>query len=302
MPRYFLGVDGGQSSTTALIGDESGVILGRAVAGPCNHVAAREAVERFRRVVSGCVADACYSANLQPRTTIFTAACLGFSGGAEDKEQLTRELIRSERYYITHDGEIALAGAFDGEPGIIVISGTGSFAFGKNASGASARAGGWGYIIGDEGGAFDMVRRALRAALQFEEGWGRPGMLHGLLLENTGAASAQELLHAIYTPEWPRSRVAQLARLVTAAAESGDQVARGILQEAAAKLAWYAQGVYSKLFVDPAPVSPIGGTFQSEPLRSAFEEAVRNAIGCPVVPARLDPAAGALRMARNLPA
>ena len=89
-----------------------------------------------------------------------------------DKEAFVKELIASDKYKLTHDAEIALIGATAGQPGIIVIAGTGSIAFGRNAQMQTARAGGWGYIFGDEGGGFDIAKNALRRALQFEEGWG----------------------------------------------------------------------------------------------------------------------------------
>src|SRR5882724_8342901 len=189
-PRLYLGVDGGQSSTTALIAGETGGIVGRGRGGPCNHVTTAEGRAKFLSAVGDCLEQACREAGIDATTVQFAAVCLGLSGGGEDKEPYVRELIRSERYKITHDAEIALTGATAGEPGIIIIAGTGSMAFGSNARGETARAGGWGYIFGDEGGAFDLARRALRAALEQEEGWGAETSLRQLLLEETGAASA----------------------------------------------------------------------------------------------------------------
>ena len=155
-------------------------------------------------------------------------------------------------------------------------------------------------MFGDEGGAFDIVRRAIRAALQFEESWGSETVLRHELLSATGIATADELMHMLYTPEWPRSRSATLAPIVTAAADAGDAVARRILDEAAEKLAWYAKGVYSRLFSGPVLVSPVGGAFQSVSYRSAFEAALKNTMPCRVVSPRLDPARGALLLARRL--
>ena len=96
----------------------------------------------------------------------FASACLGFSGGPADKEPLLREVLTADRILVTHDARIALSGATAGEPGMIAISGTGSIAFGCGPTGEVARAGGWGFIYGDEGGGFDIVRQALRAALR----------------------------------------------------------------------------------------------------------------------------------------
>ncbi|MBV9670050.1 MAG: hypothetical protein JOZ43_03755, partial [Acidobacteriales bacterium] len=200
MSRLYLGIDGGQSSTKALIAKESGRIIGHGRAGPCNHVRTCQGRAKFFEAVSGSVNAACNQAGIDASTVTFAAVCLGFSGGPEDKEAHSRELIRSTKYKITHDAEIALSGATAGQPGIITIAGTGSMVFGRNAAKKTARAGGWGYVFGDEGGAFDLTRRALRAALQFEEGWGRPTVLRAVLLESTGARDANDLLHRFYTP------------------------------------------------------------------------------------------------------
>ncbi len=88
MPKYFLGVDGGQSSTTALIGDETGKVLGQGRGGPCNHVAGDQARERFRTAIGGCVKMAAEEAGLALETLEFEAGCFGFSGGPADKDAL----------------------------------------------------------------------------------------------------------------------------------------------------------------------------------------------------------------------
>ncbi|HEY1950674.1 MAG TPA: BadF/BadG/BcrA/BcrD ATPase family protein, partial [Bryobacteraceae bacterium] len=279
----------------------TGQILGRGYGGPCNHVAAAEGRAKFFSAIGACVAEAARQANLELNSIEFAAACLGFSGGAEDKTAYTRELIRSGLYKITDDAEIALAGATAGQPGIIVIAGTGSIAYGRNAQQQSARAGGWGYIFGDEGGAFDLARQALRAALQQEEGWGPPTLLHSLLLEKTGAKTANELLHAFYG-SFDRTRVATLAPLVTQAAEQQDHPSLEILENAAAKLAWFANGVYRQLFEpgECVPVAHIGGVFESPFMRRNFIQNVQKTTGCSASPPRLSPAEGALLLALRL--
>ena len=294
--EYFLGIDGGQSSTTALIADETGRVLGWGTGGPCNHVSAGEAAKKFKSVVGECVGHACRQAGLPADTIVFAAACLGFSGGPADKELYSRALIRSEKFKITNDAEIALAGAVGGEAGIIIIAGTGSIAFGRNSAGKTARAGGWGHIFGDEGGAFDLVRRALRAALQFEEGWGPATILHPKLLALTAAASANDILHLFYTPAFPRARVAALATLVDDSAQSGDRVARAILEAAAAHLAHYIEGVYFNLFSPDTRilVSFIGGVFHSLLLRNDLDRIVQEQLHCPLIAPLYSPAGGAL--------
>jgi N-acetylglucosamine kinase-like BadF-type ATPase len=293
--QYFLGVDGGQSSTTALIADESGKVLGMGRAGPCNHAAGSEGRQKFISALSECLTDACGAAGLDSAPH-FASACLGFSGGPSDKEVLTREIVSSERIAVAHDALIALAGATVGEPGIVVIAGTGSIAFGRNASRRTARAGGWGYMFGDDGGGFDIVRQALRAALRLEEGWGRATSLRALLLESSGARDAGDLLHRFYTAEFPRPRIAAMAKLVDQAAAEGDAVAREILLQSGQDLARLAGVVRLQLFenAENVRVSYLGGVFRSPIVRARFFELAAREPGSRIESPVYGPAAGAL--------
>jgi N-acetylglucosamine kinase-like BadF-type ATPase len=298
MSKLFLGVDGGQSGTTALIGNETGRVIGAGHAGPCNHARAGEGRERFiaavRDSVGAALAQIGGVSSAVKRS--FEAACFGFSGGPEDKEDLTRQLVRAERYVITHDAWIALEGATAGGPGIIVIAGTGSIAFGRNEQGRAARAGGWGYAFGDDGGAFDLVRQALRAILRQEEGWGPPTALRELLLAGAEARDAHELMHRCYTDEYPRARVASLAVLVDRAAGAGDAVAQEILKGAAQSLATLLGAVRGQLFRpgETVQVSSTGGVFRSHVLRERFRMLAELEDGNRLAPPRYPPAAGAL--------
>lgn len=296
MPSYYLGFDGGQSSSIAAIADENGRLIGEGHGGPCNHVAAPEGREKFFSAVGGCLAEAAKQAGLDAANLRFAAACFGFSGGAADKDAYVRESVNAEHYKITHDAEIALTGAIEGQPGIIVIAGTGSMAFGRNRSGKTARAGGWGYIFGDEGGSFDLTRRAVQAALRYEESWGPPTQLRESLLTATQGKDMNSLLHRFYTPEFSRSQIASLAPLVSEAAASGDDVALEVIVSAAIDLACFAEGVHKRLFAlkHEVPVAHVGGGFNSALLREAFVAAVRERIGCAAVPPLRTPVIGAV--------
>jgi N-acetylglucosamine kinase-like BadF-type ATPase len=296
MPRYFLGVDGGQSSTTAIIGDETGRVLGVGRGGPCNHAGAAEGRAKFVNAMQSSLRAACTQAGLQLEMTRFASACLGLSGGAGDKESILNEILASDRTRVTDDALIALSGATAGEPGLVVIAGTGSIAFGRNSSGQTARAGGWGYLFGDEGGAFWIASQALRAALRLEEGWGVPTSLRARLLDATGARNMNDLLHRCYTPEFPRPRVASLSVLVNHAAEIGDPAALQILDTAARELVHLAVAVHGQLFgtAEPALVTYSGGVFGSRILLSRFRDRIASETGLPVTAPLYGPAAGAL--------
>jgi N-acetylglucosamine kinase-like BadF-type ATPase len=205
-------------------------------------------------------------------------------------------MLDAGKLIVTTDALIALAGATAGEPGIITIAGTGSIAFGRNASGKTARAGGWGYVFGDEGGGFDLTRQALRAALRFEEGWGPPTALHHTLLTAAGAASADSLMRRFYTTEFPRPRIAGFSKLVDQAAREGDVVATALLRTAAQELASLTAAVRRQLFQakEPARVAYIGGVFRSAILLERYRMLVEledgNSCQAPVY----GPATGAL--------
>jgi N-acetylglucosamine kinase-like BadF-type ATPase len=294
--RLFLGVDGGQSSTTALIADASGSILGMGKAGPCNHVGAAEGPLKLKKTVSECLGQACSIAGLDAETVFFVSACFGMSGGPDDKASILSEIIRTSNLTVTDDAVIALSGAMGGQPGVVTIAGTGSISLGRDAHGRRARAGGWGYVFGDEGGAFDLVRQALRAVLRNEEGWGSATRLREILLQQTGASNANALLHAFYAKSWPRSRIAALAPLVNVAAMEGDLIANQILTESAHKLADFALAVRKQLWetAEPVDFSYIGGVFRSDFLLQAFCSQIESQSGCKVASPLLDAACGAL--------
>jgi len=266
----FVGLDGGQSGTRVVVGDHGGRVLGRGESGPSN--LSDPSGDGLRRAVDKALAQAVRGLQ-EPR---FAAAFCGMSGGPDDKREILAELIPSERLYVGTDAEIALLGGTEGEPGTVVIAGTGSIAFARDASGRTARAGGWGYAFGDEGGAFDIARRALRASLASEEGWGPKSALTESLLSASGSAAANDLLHRFYREGIPREEIAALAPLVDEAASSGDLVADEILTQAAAELALIARAARNQFFAadDPSAVVCSGGVFHSSRLRAAFEERV----------------------------
>lgn len=298
--RFFLGVDGGQSSTKAVIGDHSGAILGRAAGGPCNHVAAGTGESKLRKVIQPLLRDVIAASGLS-KGTVFEAACFAMSGGADDKRPVLKELTPADAIEVTIDATGALEGATAGGPGIVVIAGTGSIALGRDTSGAITRVGGWGYLFGDEGSAFDIVRRALRAALGAEEGWAEPTQLTGLLLEATESKTANEALHRFYTPDWPRDRVARIAPRIDRLAERGDIDARRVLAESGRALGSIALRVAGALpnGADGLTVYPCGGVFGCGSVYDAFVSALEDS-GFVVKRPQYDAAIGALLIAYRL--
>jgi glucosamine kinase len=287
--KYFLGVDGGQTSTTAVIGDDSGHVLGIGRGGPVGPA-------DFMDAVTTSLGAACSEAGLAASPVRFASACLGFSGGPADKQAILGQVLASDRVLVIDDATIALTGALAGEPGIVVIAGTGSIAFGRNAQDQTARAGGWGYLFGDEGGGFWIVREAMRAALRSEEGWGSPTALRAMFLDATGARSMNDLMHRCYTAEFPRARIASLSLVVNCAVENGDLVAREILSGAASELARLAHAIQDQLFTlgDAVRCAYVGGVFHSRTLLAHFRDELGRKPGLLASPPIHSPAIGAL--------
>ncbi len=298
----FLGIDGGQSSTRAVIGDDGGRLVASGAGGPVDHADAPGGADRLRRALSDAVAAACARLGLDPAAITFEAAFGGFTGGPEGKSALMEERIRARRFSVSDDSVTALTGALAGEPGIVTVAGTGSICLGRNAVGDTARAGGWGYAFGDEGSAFDLTRRALRAALRFEESWGPPTSLHGLLREALAVPDIRLVQRRLYATENMRSAVAALAPLVERAALAGDDVARGILRDAAADLARITRVVRGRLFQpeDAVAIAAVGGVFCCSALRAEFAAQLTAAGRDRVIDPLHEPAVGALIEAYRL--
>ena len=292
--RFFLGVDGGQSSTRAVIGDETGRILARAVGAPCWRATPGAGEATLRKTASELLRDLLALARL-PAASGFEAACFGMSGGADDKRLILEDVTPSSAIEVTNDAEAALDGATGGGAGIVIIAGTGSIALARDGTGNTTRCGGWGYLFGDDGGALDIVRGALRAALAAEEGWGEPTELRGPLLRATGSATVNEAMHRFYDPDWPRDRIASLAPVVDEAATQGDEPARALLQAAGEALGALAARAARALPADlpESAVYPSGGVFKSDRIRGALALRLRSAGRSLRTPAH-DAATGAL--------
>ncbi len=167
---FVLGIDGGATRTVCLIADEAGTEVARAVGGPSNHQAV--GVEAARRALAQAIAQACDAAGNPP----LAAACWGMAGLDRPEDgrilnALAAELLPGVPVAVVHDADIALVGGAGGSRvGVVVIAGTGSIAAGYDIAGRTARAGGWGHVLGDEGSGYDIARRGLNAATRASDG------------------------------------------------------------------------------------------------------------------------------------
>ena len=195
-----------------------------------------------------------------------------------------------------HDARIALAGALEG-PGIVLVAGTGSVAYGEDAAGRSARAGGWGYLFGDRGSAFWIARSALSEAMRAFDA-GATNELTEAALAHFGASNLRALAGDFYSGKISRAQLAGFATVVAKAARGGEPRARAVIEHGAIALAKLASRVKRRLdFASRVRVALCGGAFSDEALRFATERALQGDSDFEVVVSESSAAVGALRLA-----
>lgn len=297
----FLGIDGGGTKTACVVGDESSV-LGSATAGGSNVVRVGEMEARHNLHVA--IRQACAAAHVEPANV--ASACIGVagvsaSGVAEQVQRAVAEVVPG-RVEVVGDMTIAMEAAFGSGPGVVVIAGTGSIAFGRNERGEMARAGGWGYAISDEGSAQWIGREAVTLSLRCHDR-GEATALRPRIMAAWSATSLDDVVRQANAS--PPPNFSELAPEVVAAAELGDCVARELLRFAAENLADLADSVWLRLWRGgkPGPVAMIGGVFRSsEIIRTEFARALkckRPDSSFAVIPHVVEPVMGALAMARR---
>jgi glucosamine kinase len=304
---YYLGIDGGGTKTTCAVGDDSHLIA-TATAGPSNIVRVGEA--QARESLQQSVRQACAAAGITPEQVSYT--CVGGSGAARPElAAIVRDSlaeILATPIEVVGDMQIALDAAFDTGLGVLVIAGTGSIAYGRDEQGRTARAGGWGFAIGDEGSAHWIGRAAVSAVLRASDPRDgssasdslRESSLSAALLKTWGVTSLIDLARAANSIPPP-----DFAALFPPVAGSQDELATQVLTSAGRELANVAAVVIRHLFAKghaaSVPVAMTGGVFRHAALvRQVFyNELLRLDPRAEVNPQVVEPVEGALRMARR---
>ena len=211
--------------------------------------------------------------------------------------------LKEARIKFVNDAELVLAAGTPNGWGVALICGTGSIVYGCSVEGERTRAGGWGYLLGDEGSGYSIGLAALRAILRAYDGRGENTRLHASILNHLSLTAPTELVKYFYRERVPTTEIASLASLVEAAAEEGDEVAAQVLQEAASELALAVKSVVSRLRMSGAiPCALAGGVIvNGASFRQKFEQS-SNKVGIGLNPIKVvpEPAAGAIRLARQL--
>jgi N-acetylglucosamine kinase-like BadF-type ATPase len=262
---HVLGIDAGGTKTVCLLADERGRIVAEARGGGANLQASGEL--QVEKVLHQVMDEAIGERDVRP-----AAICLGIAGvDREDDAEAVRGIMRrigfKTRTLVVNDALIALVAGAGDRPGVVVVAGTGSIAYGRDANARAARAGGWGYLLGDEGGGFWIGRAALAAVVRQFDGRGPETVLTGLVLEQMRLANPNELIHAVYGGGVHRYAIASIAPLVQRAADAGDAIAAALVDRAAAELASAASSVITRLEMrgDAFPTVLAGGVFRGLP-------------------------------------
>lgn len=281
--KLFLGIDGGGTSTRAILVNSEGRIFGEGLAGPSNYhnVGPAAAVGAWRKA-----AEKAWSQLNRPYTTP-AATFIGSAGikAAVDIARLTSlaesaGLGPAGAVTIANDLQNALAGGLDGRPGIALIAGTGTNCFGRNPSGRTFMCGGWGWLLDDQGGGVGLGLAGLRTAVRAADGRGPTTSLLPAMLAFYGLAEANEILERLYVRSCSAEDVAAFAPVVTRAAADGDASALAVLHAGAKALAELVVGAVQALdFVKPPEVVLLGGCVRSgAPYQPLVETEIRTAV------------------------
>jgi glucosamine kinase len=299
MSSIVIGVDGGGSKTRVIVADERGTKVGEVV-GPGSAVKPGFA-ELSADVITATVNDAlasCEMMHVMPKVL-----CVGVAGAGNDAERqaLWQALVGrevAEEIVVHPDYSIALDDAFGEGPGILLISGTGSAAFGRGPAGQSARCGGWGPMCGDEGSGAWIGRRALSVVTASADGREPETALVGAVLTAAQVNEPRELI--AWANEATPAIFASLAPVVSSVADAGDLRANALISLAVEELVLHIRTLSRTLFGDERAATPValtGGMLtKGTTLRKRLEQRLRSAVpGAQLYAGEVIPARGAVR-------
>ncbi len=308
-PQLVLGVDGGGTATQALVADLEGRVLARGLGPGSNlhNVGYERAGQAIATAIDGALAQVRgpQAAGAAPRgnATRVAAACFGLSGvdSPEDEAQVSRwvkEQGIAPRFVVVNDSELVLAAGTPAGWGVALISGTGSVCLGRTADGRTARVGGWGPLLGDEGSGYHIASLALRRAMQAADGRAEAAALLKVVLRHWSVSEPSALIQRVHASTTTAADIAAMATAVLDLAGRNDAAAREVVAEAARELARHVDTIVRRLSLSRPPLAVGGGLLLRSGLRKAVLEAVQSELGA--VAAVADPPLGAIAIARRL--
>ncbi|MFH0988947.1 MAG: BadF/BadG/BcrA/BcrD ATPase family protein [bacterium] len=262
--KYVIGMDGGGTKTIAALSDEHGTVLAAETLGPSNFQII--GVEKAAQVLVNLILRCAKQERCEIKDIRSVVAGLTGAGRDVDEERMRKGFLKELRksgislknVAIESDARIALEGAFKGNPGIILIAGTGSIAFGKDGKGTIHRTGGWGRILGDEGSGYTLGREALNAVTKHLDGRGASTILTGMVSRKFKLSDQVSIIHAVYRDFFD---IASIAPLVIKAAEQHDVIAARILNNAVSDLTEHVRALLTTVQGKAGSASPVSLAF-----------------------------------------
>jgi N-acetylglucosamine kinase-like BadF-type ATPase len=312
--QLLLAVDGGGTNTKALIADLEGAVLARGLGPSSNihNVGFETACAAVATAIEGALAQV--RGPLSPPSTPgvssgrwraagLAAACFGLAGvdSAGDEAQISgwlREQAIAPLFTVVNDSELILAAGTPSGWGVALISGTGSVCLGRSAEGRSARVGGWGPLIGDEGSGYHIATLALRRATHAADGRGEGAALLKGVLRHWSLRDPTDLIRHVHAPTTTPAEIASLATVVLDLAGRNDEAALAVVAEAARELGQHVDAVIRILRLTRPPLALGGGLMLRSVLRKSVLAAVQSELGPTSQVA--DPPLGAVVLARRL--
>jgi N-acetylglucosamine kinase-like BadF-type ATPase len=297
MQGLVVGLDAGGTKTRAFAVSRDGVVVGRGAGGAANLLSSPDP--------QGSIAAALSEALAGRRPDAIVLSCAG--GEREADRAKGRAILASVvgpdvLVDVTHDAKAALYAGNAAGCGVVLISGTGSIAYGRNDQGVEERCGGWGYLVGDEGSAVWIGQEGLRAASYDHDGRGSPTRITRHLFDDLGVTDFNGVLPLLYGRPHPAPAILAATRAVARAFADGDAIAVNVVQRGARLLAGMAATVAHSLLLDGGPVYLAGGAFENvRPLETAVRLELLSALPrAAVEPVGEEPAMGAARLAAML--
>ncbi|MCH1638561.1 ATPase [Paenibacillus timonensis] len=273
--RYVVGIDGGGTKTAVTVAKENGAVVHSFAAGPLNLNGQDAAlVEETMRNLLRTVAEVCGG---MERCAHLCLGAAGVSNSAASERLVS--LVRTSGYAggltLAGDHETALCGALVRPHGMILIAGTGSICYGRNARGETHRTGGCGHLIDDEGSGYSIGRELLRAVVRAADGRSAPTAITELVYAQLELHSVRQLIGFVYAKDTNKKDIAALAPLLSQACGLGDGAALAIARRSAIALAELAAPVAERLALEEGELALAGSVL----LRSAHVQAgVREAL------------------------
>jgi glucosamine kinase len=295
-----LGIDAGGTKTVCLLADEAGTVIDEA-RGPAANLQAIGELE-VEKVLHDVIEQV-----MGERHTWPGAICIGMAGVDRPEDEATilsvlHRINRRARALVVNDALIALEAGAPDSPGVVLLAGTGSIAYGRDGRNRAARSGGWGHVLADEGSGYWLGREALRAVMRAVDHRGPATAITGRVLAHYKITRPQDLIREIYERDMRPQAIAALAEVVDASALAGDAVAIDISESGAIELVRAAVSVVERLDLPRGPIvlgggiltslSRYGGVVRRHLARLLPEAAIRSL--------DVEPAIGALRLAVKL--